>query len=42
MAEVSKCLTSDCVNNVDGKCTLEEITLSSDYECEQCVLEDDH
>jgi len=40
MATVSKCATLDCVNNEDGSCKLEEITLDDCYECEQCVQED--
>lgn len=41
MAEVSKCTTTDCINNEEGKCKLEEISLNDFYECEQCVQEDD-
>lgn len=40
MAEVAKCATTNCVNNKEGKCELDEITLDDCYECEQSVLED--
>ena len=40
MTIIAKCDSEDCVNNVEGECNLDTVTINSAWECDEYEEED--